>query len=163
MCLFDKEHLAEHRLENGVIDGYEYEIVSNGHGYRCGYIKVEPGHPWFAQDYKNLVSVDAHGGLTYASFGSACPGEHDDKAEWWVGFDCAHLGDQVDASIMTPDEAAQIRAVIPDYFDHAWRGSIKGNDYVRHQCEALALQAACALVEQGSVQFLGKATPVSTE
>lgn len=153
MCLFDKEHLAEHRLENGEIGGYEYEIVHNGNGYRCGYIKVLPGHPWFAKSYDDILA-DAHGGLTFARYGKACPGDHDENAEWWVGFDCAHAGDGIDYALDKYGKLDRVRAIheqvalemghdFPGYNrgDHEY---IKDTDYVRAQCASLTEQAIAA-------------------
>lgn len=73
-------------------------IVRNRVGALCGYVAVAPGHPAFEKDYY-YVDVDVHGGLTYAAHcqenGPIChipkPGEPDNV--WWLGFDCAHLGD----------------------------------------------------------------------
>lgn len=78
-------------------------IVRNGPelGALCGYVGVPKGHPAHGKEYDD-VSVDVHGGLTFASGCShgaedreIChkvePGEPDDV--WWLGFDCAHLGD----------------------------------------------------------------------
>lgn len=70
-------------------------------GHLCGYVGVPRGHPYYEADYDSLP-VEAHGGLTFASKCShgaedreIChkvePGEPDDV--WWLGFDCAHLGD----------------------------------------------------------------------
>lgn len=65
-------------------------------GNWCGYVAVEPGHPWHGKEY-DAVPADTHGGVTYAAacHGDVChvpaPGEPDDV--WWIGFDCAHHGD----------------------------------------------------------------------
>lgn len=142
MCLFEKEYLEKGRLESGEVRGFEYEIVHNDTGYRCGYIKVLPGHPWFAKDYDD-ISADVHGGLTYANYGIACAGEHDEKAEWWVGFDCMHVHDGPDESLYPKDGehgAARIKAIIPDYFEKSYN-TIKDTPYVRAECASLAQQA----------------------
>lgn len=60
-------------------------------GHWCGYVGIPETHRVFGLDYDN-VPVEVHGGLTYA--GDRCPGEKPDGL-WWVGFDCAHLGDLV--------------------------------------------------------------------
>lgn len=74
--------------------GFDCMVVRNGLGALCGYVGVQEGHPWFGQDYDN-VKADAHGGLTYSDFcqGHIChPGP---EKTYWLGFDCAHSGDQV--------------------------------------------------------------------
>lgn len=79
-------------------------IHRNGMGALCGYVAVDPGHPFHGQSYdqEKLYGV-VHGDLTYASL---CQ-EVDDESEgichvpepgapdavWWFGFDCAHAGD----------------------------------------------------------------------
>lgn len=84
-------------------------VVRNNSGSLCGYIGVRSGHPWFEKDYDALRLNDgdypsAHGGLTYAASGWAdketegrgiyaeVDGEKPESV-WWIGFDCAHLGD----------------------------------------------------------------------
>lgn len=65
-------------------------------GHWCGYVGIPPGHPYYEKNYDD-VPVEIHGGLTYASQcnGHVChvamPGEPEHV--WWLGFDCAHLGD----------------------------------------------------------------------
>lgn len=72
-------------------------------GHWCGYVAVTEGHPAFEKNYDD-VDVDAHGGLTFASF---CQKNVTDESEgvchvpqpgrpdrvWWLGFDFAHYGD----------------------------------------------------------------------
>lgn len=74
-------------------------LISRGpSGALCGYVGVPPGHPWHGMDYEK-PDVEVHGGLTYAAScdegGHIChvpaPGRPSDV--WWLGFDCAHLGD----------------------------------------------------------------------
>jgi hypothetical protein len=141
MCLFPKADLVARRQEAGHVHGFEYEIVANRIGFRCGYIKVLPGHPWFGKGY-NDIDAEVHGGLTYASEGTACPGDHDEKAEWWVGFDCGHGGDAMDPTLMPPG-----RELDTEW----WNGqsdkygyTVKTTEYVRTECASLANQAQAA-------------------
>ncbi len=76
-------------------------IVRGAVGALCGYVGVPKGHPWFGKDYDD-VEVDVHGGLTFASpcqLGAEAeaichkPAEGESDQVWWLGFDCAHLGD----------------------------------------------------------------------
>jgi len=77
-------------------------LVRNHLGTWCGYVGVPPGHPWHGKSYHD-ITVDVHGGLTYAS---SCdedalegegichipePGRQADV--WWLGFDCGHAFD----------------------------------------------------------------------
>lgn len=115
-------------------------------GHWCGYVGVEPGHPWHGE--YSAVQVDddddcwgtaaereatVHGGVTYER---ACdiksgvchvaqPGEPEDVT--WIGFDCAHSGDY------TPN----------NYPRWPMRGyeTYKAAGYVKAETERLADQA----------------------
>ena len=82
--------------------GYACLIHRNSGGALCGYVGVPVGHPLHGKDYED-VDVDVHGGLTFAD---SCHGQQEngrgichevcdpaDDGVWWLGFDCAHLGD----------------------------------------------------------------------
>ena len=140
MCLAIHD-LEERRLASGTKDGFEFEVVHNDIGYRCGYIRVLPGHPWFGKEYQQ-IDCDVHGGLTFASKGTACA-THGEEAEWWVGFDCAHFGDAPDETVMPQAYLAihqRIQREIP-------RPSIlppdvvRTTEYVVRECGRLARQA----------------------
>lgn len=117
----------------------------NGMGAWCGYVGINPGHPWHGVHYDGCptacgefycehspAQVDVHGGLTYAD---RCqegpegevichvpePGESADV--WWFGFDTAHAGDLVPG--------------VPDY-DETYRTL----GYVQAECRSLAQQLA---------------------
>jgi hypothetical protein len=129
-------------------------MVRGPHGALCGYVGVNPGHPWHGKGYDDCTVYDGpdddwdrypsvHGGLTYAdgcSHGdparSIChipaPGQPDDV--WWLGFDCAHAGDY---SGMKYDEAWRVR--FPPGGD-----VYRDFGYVRSECQRLASQAARA-------------------
>ena len=89
--------------------------------YLCGYVGVAISHPWFKKDYQDgpYDWVDVHGGITFTDFMSK------DKTIWYVGFDCAHLGDLI------PGREEQ-------FFEHSIYRSI---DYVYSEVEKLAIQA----------------------
>ena len=65
-------------------------VLAREASHRCGYVRVPPGHPTHGQD-RDDVGVDIHGGLTFAQI-EPCE-EHEDGQGYWLGFDCAHLGD----------------------------------------------------------------------
>lgn len=102
-------------------------------GALCGYVGVAEGHPAFQRHYED-VDASAHGGLTYSAF---C---QDDAREegichlpepgrphrvWWLGFDCAHLGDLV------PGLTVLRASPVDTYRDLA---------FVREECASLAHQ-----------------------
>jgi len=90
-------------------------------GHLCGYVAVSDRHPLYRADCDDprVQSLDVHGGITYAG----SPQPH----RWWLGFDCAHLGD------LSPR--------LPREF--WWSGAVyRTFDYVREQCRQLARQIA---------------------
>jgi hypothetical protein len=95
----------------------------------CGYVGLPANHPDFGKDYDS-VPVDVHGGLTYAK---ACDGhichitENGDDKTWWLGFDCAHLGD------CSPGSRSYFNCPGDTY---------KNLEYVKGETEQLALQLA---------------------
>lgn len=107
-------------------------------GQWCGYVAVPPGHPWHGADY-DALPVDVHGGLTFAApcdeSAGIChaprPGEPGDV--WWLGFDCAHLGDLV---------PGMVRLNLPPFpgSSEVYRPLA----YVRRECAELARQVAAA-------------------
>jgi len=113
-------------LKKGKYKGFAYEILHNDIGYRCGYIKVAWGHPWYREPY-DLIYCHCHGGLTFS--------EEDQIAGWWVGFDCAHSGDAVDFDL--PGEHRLLKGVLKqnDY------RTIKTTEYVEKECIFLIEQA----------------------
>jgi hypothetical protein len=59
-------------------------------GNWCGYVGVEPGHPWHGVDRYD-VDAEVHGGLTFSGswhhpLNTLTVNPH----TWWLGFDCAH-------------------------------------------------------------------------
>lgn len=111
--------------------GFPALIVRNGGiGNLCGYVGVPRSHSAHGKPYDD-VSVDVHGGLTYAEkcAGRVChvpnPGEPDDV--WWLGFDCAHGGDSCPGMMR---------------HGHMSYGSYKNVAYVRGEAESLARQLA---------------------
>lgn len=108
--------------------------VRNFSGAWCGYVGVPDTHPMHGAHYDE-VNADAHGGLT---FSGACrpgaeehgichipePGEPDNV--WWLGFDCAHLG----------DKCPQPRFHGPEFDDEVYRTL----EYVQAECTRLAAQ-----------------------
>lgn len=53
-------------LAKGTHAGFEYEVVNNGNGFRCGYIRLPPSHPWHGVSYDS-IDAEVHGGLSFAA------------------------------------------------------------------------------------------------
>lgn len=129
--------LAQQTLNKGEHLGFEWEVVQNGLGYRCGYVRVTPGHPWFGKGYDD-INADVHGGLTFCGHGKACP-THGPEAEWWIGFDCAHAGDAQDPELTWAKYGESV------YQMPSYRGDkIRTQEYVEAECRSLCEQASLA-------------------
>lgn len=126
-------------------------VRNPGIGSWCGYVGVGRLHPWYGKDYDG-IDANVHGGLTFAD---RCKpntgrGQHGichvvDKDEnddvWWLGFDCAHYGDQMPAS-------AALFSELDKKYGTNWhndRNSVyRTLDYVSTECARLAEQAQMA-------------------
>lgn len=130
MCLPVLVHRPDLKIEEFVSNGFECAITRSDLAHRCGYLKLEPGHPWYGLGYDDF-DPGVHGGLTFAESDIPCDkGGADDG--WWIGFDCAHAGDAPDRSLPGFD------ARFSNY------GEVRSTEYVREQLESLSLQALCA-------------------
>ena len=116
-------------------------------GNWCGYVAVEPGHPWHGKGYE-VPDVEVHGGLTFAAScdddapveGAVChmpePGRPADV--WWFGFDCGHFNDISPAMVANCPELTAI-------YDHAeglFKPVYRPLAYVKAECRSLAAQLA---------------------
>lgn len=130
-------------LAKGVIDGYEWEVTGNLSGYRCGYIRIPPGHPWHGKGYDDIEPYpDVHGGLTFAEPDTDCGKGGEDNA-WWLGFDCAHAGDAPDPELPGYDARMSF----------AYLGeTVRTTDYVAAECRNLIVQAAACASSKEAVR-----------
>ena len=103
--------------------GYEAEVIATKMGHRCGYVTVPEDHPHYGKGYDD-IDADVHGGLTFANKGT-------------FGFDCAHLDDGKDVSIMS-DEYKKIFQAWPSLIDS--EATIKTLEFCVAECESLAKQ-----------------------
>jgi hypothetical protein len=132
MCLSIAINRPGDVLAKGEHAGFEWVVTNNGMGYRCGYVKVTPGHPWYGKGYDD-VPAECHGGLTFADADVACDrGGSDDG--WWLGFDCAHGYD-------LPDPALPgCRERLPMFGAEA----VRDQAYAEAECRSLCEQAKAA-------------------
>lgn len=118
--------------------GFDCLVVRAGDmGHLCGYVGVAKGHPFFQVDENSINPwPDVHGGLMYARFCVEGRGEHGichvpfpgrPAHVWWLGFDCAHLGDT--------SPGIKSRRYDGDAGD-----AYRTVHYVRNQCRELARQ-----------------------
>jgi hypothetical protein len=138
MCLPLAVHRPDNLLAKGEHMGHEWNIMHNGSGVRCGYVKVLPGHPWFGRDDDD-ISAEVHGDLTYSDADEPCNAEGLDNG-WWVGFDCGHAQDLPDSSLAKTSEALRYCAIMEA---HVRPGSqVRSQEYVEAECRKLCEQAA---------------------
>lgn len=135
MCLSIATRRPQDVLLKSEHAGHEFVIIHNGDGYRCGYVKVTPGHPWFGKDY-DQIECTVHGGLTFSEMDVPCgKGGPDDG--YWIGFDCAHCGDLSDPELPS----------LPPSPYRDWlrtensQGVVRSQEYVIGQCKSLCEQA----------------------
>ena len=108
-------------------------------GHWCGYVGVGPDHPTYGRHYDDVMA-EAHGGLTYGAFCAdddkeqgIChvAGDGDFDPAWWLGFDCAHVGD------LSPGSSSGFRlALFPTRTPDAYRTLA----FVKAECATLAAQ-----------------------
>lgn len=122
-------------LAKGEAYGFQWEVTSNRMGYRCGYVRIPPGHPWHGKTYWD-IDPEVHGGLTFTEADTDCGKGGADNA-WWVGFDCAHYMDAPDPSLPGSEIMLRHGLNFPG-------GTIKTTEYVSAECRNLALQAQAA-------------------
>jgi len=131
-------------LASGFHAGFEWNIIHNGIGYRCGYVRLPSGHPWYGADIFSDGAPDpnVHGGLTFADYDKPC-GNGDDNG-YWIGFDCAHGWDAIDPELPGGDWIRRMGIVPWVDGDRA----IRTTEYVRKECESLCEQASAAMTKR---------------
>lgn len=105
-------------------------------GHLCGYVGVEPGHPWHGLDC-STAPAEAHEACHWGiTFGRECEGEvchvpapGQPEHLWWLGFDAAHCDD------MSPRDAT---LYAPRLTDHTTYRTV---EYMRREVERLAAAA----------------------
>lgn len=138
----------------GVYRNYEYLVVFNPIGFRCGYVAINKSHPLnsSAKSHDDIedMDIDMHGGCTY--FGRQMTSYDCDDV--WIGFDCAHAGDLWDV-----DSLREKKAILheDEYFaiDTALRfasnaphvqnlrgewPTVKNFNYVENECKGIINQ-----------------------
>lgn len=144
MCMSIKVNHPELVLGEGEHHGYEWLVVNNGRGYRCGYVRVPKGHPWYGVDYDNVRTAgdgwpSVHGGLTFAEHDVPCDkGGPDDG--YWLGFDCAHCFDAPDPALPSDHN-----------FTNYAHGEVRTQEYVEAECRSLCEQAEAAAAAKSPV------------
>lgn len=137
MCLSIAVHRPGCVLAKGEHAGFEWVVVHNGSGYRCGYVRVPAGHPWHGKD-ESEVDASVHGGLTFAEADLPCDKAGPDNAHW-LGFDCCHGGDAADPSLPGDGDRSVSRMFLEGLNRY---GTVRTQEYVEAECRSLCEQAA---------------------
>lgn len=143
MCLSVAVNRPADVLAKGVHEGFEWNVVHNGMGYRCGYVKVPQGHPWHGKPYDD-IEARVHGGLTFAEPDISCEKCPSDGG-FWIGFDCAHAGDARDWDL--PMKAKEVLLAIEGKYPRCMEDQICTQAYVESECHSLCEQAQLAAQE----------------
>jgi hypothetical protein len=149
MCLSVALERPQDVISRGEHVGFEWMVVHNGMGYRCGYAKVPPGHPWHGKGGDD-VEAAVHGGLSFARADVACAAAGAAGADdgWWLGFDAMHTWDAADPSLPIDDGERRRREDLSRYSPfgptHRSRDVVRTTEYVEAQCRSLCEQAAAA-------------------
>lgn len=142
MCLSIAIARPHDVLASGVHAGHEWVVTNNGRGYRCGYVKLGPGHPWYGKDDMTIHDEPdggprVHGGITFAGPDVHCgKGGPDDG--WWIGFDCNHYMDAADPSL----PQGGVLNSISGGMDVCSEYVVRTQEYVESECRGLCEQAA---------------------
>lgn len=131
-------------LARGTHRGYEWEIIHNDFGQRCGYVRIPAGHPWHGKGYEEEDDYGefaiVHGGITFAEPDVDCGRGGADDA-WWLGFDCGHYYDAPDPAL--PGSERLLRDGGDAYF-LAVGAVVRTDEYVQAECERLIDEAVAA-------------------
>lgn len=133
MCLPIAVDRPNDVLATGTHSGHEWVVVHNGSGFRCGYVKLNSGHPWYGRDSFDYP-VNVHGGITFYAPDKACDKCGPDNG-WWIGFDCAHYLDRPDPTLPVSGGSMMIN----------YEGEIRTQEYVESECRSLCEQASVAV------------------
>lgn len=145
--------------------GFRYIILVMDIGHRCGYVRIPKGHKIYGMDYSSQTPIkmkdmpknepvgkrgvipmviqamggkknisldclfDVHGGITFANKLQKYRG-------WWIGFDCAHLGDAKDTSIMSK-KYKKFYKKYPKLCSFSDNETIRTTEYVETECKSL--------------------------
>jgi len=128
--------------------GFPCLIVRHAESWHlCGYVGVEPGHPWHGVSLVDAEWVEGghpkvHGGITYSAecAGHIChvarPGEPEHV--WWHGFDACHAFDLSPFDLTRPGYGRLRASRRPEEY--------RTIEYMVAEAEKLARQAAALRV-----------------
>jgi hypothetical protein len=156
MCLSLAIHRPSDVLATGEHLGFEWSIIANRRSlFRCGYVRVPPGHPWHGRHHNSfeqpdvddvLASVQVKNDLSFSEADQSCNKGGEDNA-WWLGFHCGDPSDAPDPSLITDEHGRFFwdtirRAPLPDWMPQ----TLWTTEMVEAECRSLCEQAARAAI-----------------
>ena len=144
MCLSIAIDRPDDVLAEGEHLGFQWVVVNNGLGYRCGYARVPLGHPWHGKSHDDL-NVEVHGGLTFAEADVPCDAPGADT-DWWLGFDCAHAFDAPDPELARSCSDSGPSLYLLNFLAEGGNNcyAVRTQAYVESECRSLCQQASSA-------------------
>ncbi len=137
----------------GKYKDYEFLIVLNKLGHRCGYVAIPPEHKYSqtkeseremptGKKYKmydyDTLDIECHGGLTFMA------SDHGLKklltnpcTDMWIGFDCGHLYDASDYDCLVKYYGEQTDSRKETIALLSEMGTIKKFNYVESECKSI--------------------------
>lgn len=113
--------------------GHDCICVFNRMGFRCGYVSTS-----FHCHYDDF-DIECHDGLT---FSGALPEAYEPKEAFYIGFDCGHCDDGLDAKLAYEygliDEAT--KEMFEKNFFYLSDCPVRDVEYVVEQCKKIADQ-----------------------
>lgn len=122
--------------ENSLYKGYKYMVMFLELGHRCGYVQVPDDHPINNDDcwVDPETDITCHGGITFCHR-TTMP-DNDAEAHLWIGFDCRHYGDAVDADAFE----GYFGKSKAEFASYDMKGVVRTKDYVVSECERIIEQ-----------------------
>jgi len=116
--------------------GHECICIFNRYGFRCGYVSINKQVDF--DDYENFEIV-CHGGL---SFSGKLPKAYKPQREYYLGFDCGHLGDGVDYGIAYQYGLLNTKEYLSIIYinEMLFNGGARSLDYVVKNCKKIVDQ-----------------------
>ena len=121
----------------GEHQGLTYAVVSNGIGYLCGYALCERGTALYGE-YHNariLDRIKVHGGLSFSG-----KRNHSGVEGWWLGFDCAHVGDGFSEEYCDENYLEALSSSARTMRDLCDWSVVRDLNYVTDECKSLINQ-----------------------
>lgn len=127
-------------FREGITRGIPWCLRRSPLGTWCGYVRVEPGHPWHgAALHKAGASV--HGGVTWSATDPVADA-------WWIGFDCGHANDLQPGLESVRRKAREhnsgLHEALTALESLVGAGEYRDHDYALSEVVDLAEQAAAA-------------------